>query len=988
MSNLEQSKLRLSRITEGVRSLFSADETSNVNIDGLSVPSLSKQISAVADKKLEEHLQVVKTGVLSEITIQAQAADTQASIATSAANAAAENLALVAAEKGAVDTQVINATDLAAQALTHANSAKSSAQVNRATIDSIQQVAVTVQNALNESQTTQEATNEQATFTNLRAKAADVQALLATLAACEIESARLAVAGHANSADNSRFYALSEANRASQISQHINSQKTLIDNQTATVEQLTTTASEDAELAKTAIDNQVVRAEEAAGLAEKISATFDSSTVPGVGKVPIARGDKQISEDWLNNELAYSTFVIEFANATLDRFSKGKQIAVLSDEINSLTQRLDNTLSQLDNLGGNGNQDLPADSFDGIHAANSSHSLPVFNMVERGWLSNASYQEGMAELIRMQGASGIAGTRQYTGGGFELGERVTDVSYAALNIHNHPNYQSQPGMAEVSACINGYYFRTRHNDYRNMYPVQGNYLAREYLNAPSIPASVLAMPTGVNEEASLDFTPGTQAEYFKNIKSDNKQDCIWHLSYLECWIETLQADNFDDPADSFRHANDGDSLKKIFDKGRYLNASGHKNRLENIPYQPMRVSYVDEFGVPQFGVLKYRINTYPVATLEDRGGVASPRFIVGNSASHYHELATTLTAQQMSDLQTGAISELVLVTSTVFSHQHDIKVTWNGTRFNALDLHPAHQHPVTVIQPTNGKLPFDKAKAIVGTIDNTNRFRLVRDLRSRSKHDSWQSLIDSRMARFECADLESLCEKLPGMQGEGAFLTEEYNQYGLNDTLQNNNGELLNAAYYNRSYKFNRNDASGRVNANRGYNDPTLFVAKNTHTKVLGGFSWMIPLELLLRTPREHWNPYQLPEGDHAALRSEDAAGKGTSSASPFSGTHIKHFFYGTPKSLFADIVSPTDAADTTDSAWVADSNGTARLVNGNGIRVHDIDGMRQRYPVYPVHFDYSAEATQRHWLKDSIKDLFKKAASGTLTINDVDDIL
>ncbi|SFD14223.1 hypothetical protein [Pseudoalteromonas denitrificans] len=885
---------------------------------------------------------------------------------------------------------------LSEQAKQSAVEAKNSQHLVESKITQVVATQNTLDQALKES-------DEYQNLIRIKAKATDVQALLSATAAVDAKNSQTVAteqSSHATTAATDSEQTLNQAiEKLKNTQQYANTAKEYLAQTTQQANEAAASGiqvSEDKTAiatsiseAITQIDDTLALADNAAKAAVAVTTNYQSAFEPAPGKVPMADGNGQISEGWLNNETAYAQFVVAFANNAIDKLKKGLAITSLNKQLESLSNRLESRYQDLKTaLNNQGELGVPEDEFDGIHEPNKAHKLPVFNMIERDWLSSASYQEGMAELIRMNGGSGIVGTRQYQADkGFEVGHRVTDVSYATLNIHNHPNYQSQPGMAEISACINGYYFRTRHNDYKTKYATQGEFLKREYLHAPAIPENVLALPTGVNNDGTLNLTD-TQAGYFKNIKTQNPENCIWHLSYLECWIETVQNDNLQDPADSFRHSNDGNSLKTLFDKGRYLNASGHKNRLENIPYQPMRVNYVDEFGVPQFGILKYRINSYPVASLEQDNGTNSPKFVIGNSASHYHALSVSLTTAQITGLKNGTLTEVILTTSTNFNHSHDIKITWDGSRFNGLDLHSSHQHPVVVIQSKNGKLPFDEDKAVKGIIDKTNRFKLVRDLRTRSKHRSWKNIARSRMARFECVDLASLCEKLPGMQGEGAFLPEEYNQYGLNDVLQNNNGEPLNAAYYNRSYRFNRNDASGRVSANRGYNDPNLFVAKTDHKQVVGGFSWMIPLELILRTPIEHWNPHNLPTSDYQTLKSEDAQGKGKSAETAYSGIYKQHYWFGTPKALFSDNSSPTDAADTTNSAWVKNANNEAKLVIGNGLRVHDLDGMRQRFPIYPVYFDHSPEATQRHWLKESIKTLFKKAASGELTLTDIDDML
>lgn len=855
------------------------------------------------------------------------------------------------------------------------------------------QVAVTHLNvtALNQSLQQRDAAAEtSARLLNLKAKAVETLSVLNALlhneikdTATDAQNAVGAAAHHANIADQYRQSILHHRDAVNAIADEMALIKSSLNT-------LSTEFTAQAQHDMTAMSDLLMQAQNAAALAVRVA--FDTSPLqelPAPGKAPLAGGDSQIAEQWLNCETAYSAFVVGFASLMSEQLQLKTKDDLHSQALADFVYRTDRAIAQIDRHleKVRTSNSLPEEYFQGYHDAGKSHRLPVFNMMERDFLAEAAQEEGYAEFLRSQGASGIVNTRQYQADRtFELGYRVHDVSYAALNIHNHPNYKSQPGMAEIAACINGYYFRTRHMDYAMAYPIQGKYLERVALHAPELPSAIAALPTGINPDGSINFA-NTQAGYMRDVKTANPQDCQWHLAYLECWLEQSEDDALDDPADSFRHANDAKGYREMFDKGRYLNASGHKNRLENLSYQPFTVRYVDAQGVPRFGTLQYRINSYPVGDLRALGGAEqSPRFVVGNSNSHYHSLEVVLTSAQMTSIKSGTALELT--TSNDFGHTHQVRVTWDGTQYQAQDLHAGHQHPVAVIADSNGRLPYNEAKAVAGTIDNTNRFKLVRDLRSRAHQSSWANLAKSRMARFECADLLALCEKLPGLEGDGAVLEESYTQYGLNDVLDSHTGSgRLNAARYNRRYKFNRGDASGRVTANRGFNDPTLFVAKTSHPRVVGGFSWMIPIELILRTPRENWNPYSLPTGDYALLKAEETAGHGTQ-AKPFSGTNPLHFYYGTPVGVVPEVPGQVDPADTANTAWVKDANGTPRQVLGNGIRVHDVDGMRQRFPIYPLFSDHGYSQTQQHWLRKTMTDLLKKAAAGTLTAADIDNNL
>ncbi|KAF7770046.1 hypothetical protein PCIT_a2995 [Pseudoalteromonas citrea] len=915
-------------------------------------------------------------------TLSAQVADDtlHADIARKAADAQASISALMTTEvtdaKQRVDTQLAHSIDVAKSVESDSAKAQTAQAFTQALADK-----VTVQ--YNEVEQLKEAFSADTLQVNIAKKAVDAQAAAASMQAVNSEKA-------AEQANQLKQQTELFKDQAGQISTQVHRASQQAQTAASNADGFEKSATYQAGLASQAsvlAHEQANKAEQAANLASKVTTDFTAATIPEVGKVPVALNDAQIDEHWVNLEQGMSRLALGILSNNLNRYQKDQLIESLSAQVDDLRDKLQVTQVELEKVANTPVTDINKDYFQGTHASGGTHELPVFNMVERGWLSTASYQEGMAEFLRMNGGSGVVGTRQYQADkGFSVGHRVVDASYATLNIHNHPNYKAMPGMAEVAACINGYYFRTRHNDYRLMHSVPGQYLARSHSIAAQIPSYVNALPTGCEADGRINFQ-NTQAGYMRDVKQQSPEDCIWELSYLECWIETFQ-DDLNDPTDSFRHSNDGKKLKEIFDKGRYLNYSGHKNRSENLPYHPMRISYVDDQGVPQHGLLQFRISSMPVATLAKRLGLSNAKVIVGNTGSHYHHIAEPLSQEQIEQLKTGEVPALTVQTSTDFNHRHDIRITWKNGQLVGEDLDTSHQHPVSVIYGDSSQLPYDEDKALKGIIDHTNRFKLVKDLRSRARVGNNQRLMRSRMARFECVDLAQLCEQLPGLEGVGASLQETYDQYGLNDILQDWQGGELNAAYYNRRYRFSRNDASGRVTANRGFNDPTLFCAKTTHAKVVGGFSWMIPLELILRTPREHWNPYECAYVPNAQLRTEEDNEGGKNAETAFSGIDDRHFYFGTPKALLTEQVTGNDPADTANTAWVKGKDGTPRLLYGNGIRVHDYDGHRQRFPVYPLYFEHSHDANQQHWLRDNLKTLLKQAVSGTLTINDIDEML
>ena len=213
--------------------------------------------------------------------------------------------------------------------------------------------------------------------------------------------------------------------------------------------------------------------------------------------------------------------------------------------------------------------------------------------------------------------------------------------------------------------------------------------------------------------------------------------------------------------------------------------------------------------------------------------------------------------------------------------------------------------------------------------------------------------------------LDQLMAKLPGLNGDVTGLpplTETHTDGTETITLKVfGTNSSLNAAYYSRRYSMPADDAAGRTDSLRGFNDPTLFVALTTRAEVAPVYgagsrafrcSYAIPLEIVLRTPLETWNPYNLP----VVADSASVTGAGTQ-GSPFSATRKEAIWYRTPSALFTPITG--DAADTGNVAvYVRDPDNVARSVIASGIRTHipevvpGLGRIRCRHLVYPQYHE------------------------------------
>ena len=930
MSELKQSVEEFKELSAKADDVITADESTSININGKVIPSVRKQVKTHFDSALPEVNTIAKA---------------RAKVAVDAAN--------------------------------------KSEQLNKET-------KATVSNEVRVIGEFKESVKLSEVMANLQSAASILSAKLAETNNKAAHSALVAVQQATSNAFSYLQQTITAANDATARKNETQVLKNTADALVQAMQSIETTV--------TALRSESVLARDAAlghANAAAVVATdgLNGQMLPAEGKSPIAGAAGKFPSEWVNQAGLFVHYATAQLKTTLSRYQRDTDTALFLKEFEKLQTQFNSLNSKFTALNNQGGTQLDEAWFDGVHAAGKTHELPVFNQLEQAQIAEASQEEGMAEVLRQMGGSGIFGMRQYTADkSFDPSGRVFDMAYAALNIHNHPNYDGMPGMAEFTAIVNGYYVRTRHNDYKTYIPAQGDYLARQRLYAPAMPQAISALATGVDvATGAVNKAGNTQAKYMAEVFDNNPQDCQWQMSYMEVWLEKItDYDNFSDPTDSFRHSNAANNLRDIFDKGRAYNYSGHKNRLENLPYQPFTIRTVDEFGRPVQAVVRYRINTYPVGNAApiNSANQPAPTITVGVSASHAHTITVALTKDQANDLKNGSVSVVTLETTVNFGHLHYVEITWDGAKFIGVDTHASHQHPITIIEDTAGNIPFDINKAAAGTIDNTNRFKVVRDLRTKAVKNkaNWLEVAQDRSARFECVDLEALCAKIPGMDGEGAVLQETYSDYGLNDELENPAGGQLNAAYYNRTYRFAEKDASGRQTAHRGFNDPTLFVAKTNQTKVVGGFSWMIPLELLLRTPRENWNPLDFPTANYSELKTEESAGGGASMETAYSGINDNHFNFGTPAGLFDTANGDSDSADTATRAWVKNSLDVNHNTFAKGIWVFTPDGHRQRFPVYSVYHDFNYASVQQAHFKNTFKALLEKAIAGTLTQTDLDD--
>ena len=326
---------------------------------------------------------------------------------------------------------------------------------------------------------------------------------------------------------------------------------------------------------------------------------------------PTVDGNKVITDD---NELALA---IESIRGMMDSIESYDDFQVIYERISVIAADLASLPKNEFFTEINTKLATIISEFSGKHEPGKIFSYSLTNQIEASSMMDASTFEYLAEMFRTMGQSGIISTRSYGVNGNRPWTRSHDVSYAALNMHDHPNFYNLPGTAEVSACLNGYYVRTRHNDYGLVQPALAGpthvFNSTEAIPPPDIPPSVLAKVT-------LDEKLQEMREYFiaystQNIAHrDYRPYFTWTFSYFELWLEVFD-ENVEDPFTSLRHALASKDARKLLEMALYFNYGGHKNRAENLAYMNRMLRYVDATGTPQFATIKWRICAVPAGNV-------------------------------------------------------------------------------------------------------------------------------------------------------------------------------------------------------------------------------------------------------------------------------------------------------------------------------------------------------------------------------------
>lgn len=436
------------------------------------------------------------------------------------------------------------------------------------------------------------------------------------------------------------------------------------------------------------------------------------------------------------------------------------------------------------------------------------------------------------------------------------------------------------------------------------------YHATEPVPFPEVPPSVLAA-------GDVDAQIAEMQEWFRAFSTQN----VSHRDYREfftpilCYLEGAWIDadeELEDAFDSERHQLDAATWRELHDKVRYMVNSGRKNVAENLAALPSAIRNLVNSTFPVISNWEYRILCSPLSTDD---GVPTSRFRIAD------------------------------------------------------DLHIQ----LLTAPETRSELYFSR------------RARFDLDI---SSDNSWEK------GKTRWNYLDFLMEQIPGKDN---FVANETDSFPDGTSLampaaEAQKGDVpLNTGFYSRFYRLAEDDAMGSSDHRRGFSDRYLFAAKTSHSKVspiafdyvgadgetkyptLSRWSYAIPLEIVYLTPLSTWNPFDIAFVDDSAdfiAKTGQCGGEALENVK-------KDMFYRTPSAFFGSGDSDDgDAADTTQSGICAiggDGNEHSVAASGHWIVFPEIGNgvglVRQRFPIFPVHYAGSLAFKEAKALQDILVD-------------------
>ena len=520
------------------------------------------------------------------------------------------------------------------------------------------------------------------------------------------------------------------------------------------------------------------------------------------------------------------------------------------------------------------------------------------------------------EKLRSEGNSGVKRIRMHDQGTQPF-HATTYTMHSMASAHDHANHQRTIGLGELVGVLNGWEFRTRHNDYLlNMPSVNSTeYHATDEIPFPDVPPEVLQYSTIEDQITEMrewfkawrdqDYSVRDYRRYFKPV-----------LCYLEgAW--TLPDEDIEESFDSDRHYLDASTWHELLDKVRFMAQTGRKDADENFAYLPATVfDHVD--GYPLFAQWNYRILCHPLS-----------RDLPLNRLRPVNDLGVRMTYKR--DLEEHAWKR-----SARFQlNPHDTDTFVDGrVNYGLLDELMA-EIPGKENYP--GYLEDDvfREKAYNYVEDIQNGTKVDVPLNAAYYHRWYKSVKKGAMG---------LKYRRRSFSDETLFMAMTTNP---------------NVAYS----KTKHCNKKGKV-------------CKQYEQR----WSYAIPMEIIYLNPLQRWNPFDIPYRGNSYSPEGRAVTAGRRKGrltlgNAYNGTNHR-FYYRTPANFYTSNEVDVDPADTAllRDVGVLNRNGDLCRVRASGVRIFmpEIPGvgvLRTRFPIMPIHGEGDIVWKELAALKDALLD-------------------
>ena len=532
------------------------------------------------------------------------------------------------------------------------------------------------------------------------------------------------------------------------------------------------------------------------------------------------------------------------------------------------------------------------------------------------------------ENLRTQGSSGIknirlneAGTKPY--------HSTTYTMHSLASVHNHDNYARTMGMGELQVVLNGFEFRTRHNDYGLKMPHRTN---KVYEQTEDIPFP--DPPPEVTQKSTVEEQIVEMREWFKAWRDQDYsvRDYRPYFKPVLCILEGAfikYTKNIEESFPSERHYIDAATWDDLADKTRYLANIGRKEWKENLASLP-RMIFSDDNGTYSLGQWNYRIVCHPL-----QQDLPLDRFHLVD------DLAVRMAFNYRS------MADHAMTRSARFVLNQKNTTEWQ-----------------------DGHIKFGLLDELMAEFPGKDNY--AADIED---HSMGQTVLSYK----PCEGSESSCPLNAGYY-------HRWFSVGWRGAL----GRTARARSFSDDQLFvalTTNEKVAGFRMNSCNKDQTECLQEETK------LSYAIPLEVIYLTPLLTWNPYGIEHrgsGYDAEGEKVKANGRngGHTAEKAYDGNSDAVFFH-TPCEFY-DGVGERDPADSAPDGPVGVLNSTGQVclvcASGNRIFTHNIasvGGLRTRFPIVPVHEEGNPLGKEVAALKEVVMNL-----AGKLGVSDISDLL